>query len=519
MERSQGQDGTAYKKQLNRRQMKKKNNGTVLLIGAGPGDPDLITVKGVKLLESCDVVVYDALVSELIVARLDPSIRRIFVGKRGGEPSPKQDEINMIIAREAKKGLRVARLKGGDPLVFGRGSEEMEYLVKRGIPYRVIPGITSSIAAPACAGIPVTHRSVSRSFAVVTGHLRAGESIDTLELPQADTIVFLMAMANLPLLIKKLVSTARFTSRTPAALVRNGSLPDQQTVTGTLGTIVALREKHGITPPVVFVVGETARFARTLKWRKKLPLAGTRVAILRTNEQSGELIEELTARGAAVVPCPIIRIRPRLRDLRRVTPRFLKPFSMLLFTSPNGAGLFMKHLLAQGGDCRSLAGKKVYALGSGTAAVLHEKGIVVDALPEQFVAEGLLGILPEELDAEKILIPRASTAREVLPDTLRKRGAEVTVLPVYDTVKVDNPRCAFRDGDYVLFTSSSTVDFFFSDTARAKLAIVPICIGPVTAKTLRKYYRKKSAVAGNATIPALVDALEKAVKSRRKRRR
>jgi len=489
----------------------KKTEGIVHLIGAGPGDPDLITVRGKQLMETCDTVVYDALVNELLVARLPKDIRRIFVGKRGGRPSAKQHEINRIIVAEAKKGKRVARVKGGDSLVFGRGSEEMEYCVAHGVRYEVVPGITSSIAAPTCAGIPVTHRSVSRSFAVATGHLQAGESTDTLEIPRADTVVFLMAMENLPLIVEKLLEDGKFTGRTPAALIRNGSRPDQVTVTGTLGNIVAKRDSSGITPPVAFVVGETVRFAKTLAWKKTPLLAGVRVAVLRTNEQSGELVEKLSVLGATVLPYPIITIVPRKNSFRKVTKKFLSQFTALIFTSPNGAGIFMEELLSRNLDARTLAGKKIYAMGSGTAAVLRKYGIVVDALPEKYVAEGILGMLPDDLTGEKMLMPRAAVAREVLPETLEKRGAEVTVLPVYDTVRTDTSGYVFRDGDYVLFTSSSTVDFFYEDDTRKKLAIHPVCIGDITAKTLRKYRKGRAVVAENATVDALVKALVRAV--------
>jgi uroporphyrinogen III methyltransferase / synthase len=499
--------------------MKNDKNGIVCLIGAGPGDPDLITIKGKKLIEQADVVVYDALVNQLLISSLPASIGKIFVGKRGGKPSAKQDEINRILVREAKKGKRVARVKGGDPLVFGRGSEEMEYLAEKRIPFVVVPGITSSIAAPTCAGIPVTHRSISRSFAVVTGHLQAGEKIDALELPQADTIVFLMAMANLPALVEKLITAGTFTKRTPAALVRNGSDPDQRVVSGTLGSIVSRKERSGITPPAAFVVGETVRFAKTLSWWKTPPLAGVRVAILRTNEQSKELVETLLEKGATVLPYPIIKIKPCVKELRRIRQRFLKPFTMLLLTSPNGAGLFMEHLLKNGGDARLLAGKKVYALGSGTAAVLLKYGIRVDMLPEKFVAEGILGMLPGDLSGESILLPRASIAREVLPKTLEKRGAAVTVLPVYDTVKNEPQGISIEDGDYVLFTSSSTVDHFYSNQQRRERSVIPVCIGDITAKTLRKYYRRRVAIAENATIPELVATLEMAVKMNKKGRK
>ncbi|MBN1308301.1 MAG: uroporphyrinogen-III C-methyltransferase [Chitinispirillaceae bacterium] len=493
-----------------------KNNGVVYLIGAGPGEAGLITVKGKKLLEQCDVAVYDALVSELLIAGLPHTVRRIFVGKRGGSPSPKQEEINRLLVREARKGLRIARLKGGDPLVFGRGSEEMEYLAAHGIRYEVVPGISSAIAAPAYAGIPVTHRRVSRSFAVVTGHLREGEEIDSLALPQADTLVFLMAMENLTPLIDRLIASGKFTRSTPAALIRNGTLPDQETTSGTLETIAKLKEQRGIRPPAVFIVGETVRFAKALSWRKRLPLDGTRVAVLRTGDQSGDLIDGLAARGAAVLPCPIMRIRPRLRNLRKITASYLKNFTMVIFTSPNGASLFMKHLLDNGADARSLAEKKVYALGGGTAMVLRRFGIRVDALPEKFVAEGVLGMLPDNLSDESILIPRASIAREVLPETLRKRRARVTVLPIYDTVKAEVAHCSFHDGDYVLFTSSSTVEFFYGDPQHRNIDVRPVCIGDITATTLKRHYGGDFTVAKNATMQALIAALETAVRKERR---
>jgi len=481
----------------------KKNSGTVYLIGAGPGDVDLITVKGKKLLETCDTVVYDALVNELLISRLPQKTKRIFVGKRGGKPSAKQDEINKIIVSEAKKGRSVARVKGGDPLVFGRGSEEMEYCTAEGIAYEVVPGITSAIAAPTYAGIPVTHRSISRSFAVATGHLQAGESADNLEIPRADTIVFLMAMENLPLIIEKLLADG-WTKKTPAALIRNGTHPDQEILTGTLGTMVAKRDASGIKPPVAFVVGETVRFAKSLAWRKKLPLAGSRVAVLRTNEQSTELVESLTALGATVLPYPIISIVPRTSSFKNVKQSTLAIYTMIIFTSPNGAAIFMDELLARGIDARALAGKKIFAMGSGTAAVLKKYAIIVDAVPEKYVAEGLLGMLDADLVGENILIPRAAVAREILPETLMERGAQVTVLPVYDTVPNDSTNYTFRDGDYVLFTSSSTVEYFYADEARKKCVIHPVCIGDITANTLKNFTQQVPAVAENATIPALV---------------
>lgn len=490
-----------------------KTPGCVFLIGAGPGDPDLISVKGKKTLEQCDVVIYDALVNDLLIATLPDYIKKIYVGKRGGEPSAQQAEINELMANEALKGKFVVRLKGGDPLLLGRGSEEMEYLRQQGIPYQIIPGISSAIAAPAWAGIPVTHRNLSRSVAIVTGHLMAGQPVEKLKLPVADTIVFLMAMQNIDAIISKLLSTENFTKDTPAAIIRNGTLPDQQVVTGTLGNISSLKKKYEITAPAAFVVGKTASLAKTLKWFKKPSLAGKRVVILRTPEQSDELLRTLYENGATVVSWPVLKIEPRSLDM--VDSAYLKPFTMIIFTSPNGVKIFLDSMLSQGLDMRHFHGKKIFAIGSGTSKALSGYGLIADGVPAKFVAEGILGILPENLIGEHILIPRASQAREILPLTLKQRGATVTVLPVYDTLKRNDIDCPVKDGDYVLFTSSSTADFFFNHPQCLKKTVIPCCMGDITAETVRKYHNGNIFIASNATIPSLVRAVLNAAKNKK----
>lgn len=490
--------------------MNNNNPGCVYLIGAGPGDPDLISVKGKRLLEQCDVVIYDALVNNLLTATLPDRIQKIFVGKRGGKPSAKQDEINRLIVSHAREGKVVVRLKGGDPLLLGRGSEEMEYLRDQGIPYQIIPGISSALAAPAWAGIPVTHRSLSRSVAIVTGHLMAGESIENLQLPEADTIVFLMAMQNIDLIITKLLSKGKFTRETPAAIIRNGTLPDQQVITGTLDNISALKLKHQITAPAAFVVGETASFASSLNWYKTPPLAGKRVVILRTPEQSDELIRTLYQSGATVIPWPVLVIDPQPLDM--VNSEYLKQFTMVIFTSPNGVRIFLNSMLKNGIDMRQFHGKKIFATGAGTAKVLSGFGLIPDGVPEKYVAEGITGILPENLNEEKILIPRASQAREILPLTLKERGASVTVLPVYKTLQRTSLDCPVRDGDYVLFTSSSTVEFFFNHPECKGLSVIPCCIGDITAHTVQKYHQGEIFVADNATVASLVKTVQNALK-------
>jgi uroporphyrinogen III methyltransferase/synthase len=493
--------------------MKSEKRGIVYLVGAGPGDPGLITQKGNELLHDCDIVIYDALVNETLVATLPDSVTKIFAGKRGNKPSASQDAINKMLLTYAKKGKSVVRLKGGDPLLFGRGSEEMEYLREHGIDFEVVPGVSSSIAAPAYAGIPVTHRSVSRSVAIVTGHLQAGESIDNLTLPVADTIIFLMAMQNLPVLVESMLSAGKFTKRTPAALVQNGTLPYQKVVSGTLGTIASLKERHGIEAPAVFVVGETAKFAKSLSWFTAAPLAGVRVIVLRTPEQSDELLKSLYTAGATAVPWPIIRIEPRKRSLGSLSGSFLEKFTMVIFTSPNGVRLFMNALFGKGIDARHLAGKKVYTIGGGTAAALKTYGIIPDRVPKKFVAEELLSIIPENLQGEHVLVPRASVARTILIDTLKKRGADITEFQVYDTAPTSPDYCPVQDGDHVLFTSSSTVEHYFANPLCRERKIIPCCIGDITASTVKRYYKGALFTAENASIPAMVDVLKTAVKS------
>ncbi|MBN1602645.1 MAG: uroporphyrinogen-III C-methyltransferase [Chitinispirillaceae bacterium] len=500
---------------------KSSNRGVVYLIGAGPGDPGLISVKGRELLNSCDVVIYDALVNETLVATLPASIKKIFAGKRGNQPSTPQSAINKMLVQEARKGNCVVRLKGGDPLLFGRGSEEMEYLREYQIDFQVVPGISSAIAAPAWAGIPVTHRSVSRSVAIVTGHLQAGEPIENLTIPVADTIVFLMAMQNLPLLIERILSERKFVKTTPAAIVQNGTLPHQKVVSGSLGTISKLKEKYRIEAPAAFIVGETARFTKTLSWYEKPVLAGKRVVVLRTPEQSDEMLRSLYDAGAISIPWPIIEIKPRARELKRLSAGFLSKFSAVIFTSPNGVRLFMDALLQKNIDSRNFAGKKVYTLGGGTASVLRRYGIIPDGVPEKFVAEELLRILPENMMGEQVLVPRASVARNILIETLIHRGAVVTEFPVYDTVRTESAYCPVEDGDYVLFTSSSTAEHYFSNDLSKNRKIIPCCIGDITAATVKKYFNGTIYTAQNASVPALIDALKDAaaVKKQKKIRK
>jgi uroporphyrinogen III methyltransferase/synthase len=286
-----------------------------------------------------------------------------------------------------------------------------------------------------------------------------------------------------------------------------------------LGTIVALKERHAIEAPAVLVVGETAKFAKSLSWYIPAPLAGVRVIVLRTPEQSDELLKELYKAGATAVPWPIIRIKPRKSSLASLSASFLAKFTMVIFTSPNGVRLFMDALFDKGIDARHLAGKKVYTIGGGTAAALKTYGIIPDRVPKKFVAEELLSIIPQHLQGEHVLVPRASVARTILIDTLKDRGADITEFQVYDTVPTSPDYCPVQDGDHVLFTSSSTVEHYFANPLCSDKKIIPCCIGDITASTVKKYYKGTTYTAENASIPAMVDVLKTAVKSAKRRAR
>jgi uroporphyrinogen III methyltransferase / synthase len=481
--------------------------GKVFLIGAGPGDAELITLKAVRVLSQADCIVYDSLANADFLDYAPTLAAKIYVGKRAHRHSKTQEEINKIIVSEAKRGRAVARLKGGDPFVFGRGGEEIEALIRHAIPYEIVPGVTSAIAVPAYAGIPVTHRSLSRSFAVVTGHLRKGEPIERLNMPVADTVVVLMGVENLGALVRKMTENGRFTFATPAALIQDGTVRSQKTVIGTLGTIEALRRKNRITAPAVLVAGDVAGLAGTMEWRSKLALASKRVVILRTLGQSYDLAEKLLEHGATVVKFPVISIAPDKKELDRISIGFLREFTDVVFTSPNGVALFFGRLHECGGDARLLAGKKVYCIGQKTAECCVSYGIRPDGVPKKFVAEGLLDILPESMSNRRVLLPRAAVARDVLPEGIRRRGGRVVVVKLYKTQRPRLASCPVEDGDYVVFTSSSTVQHFYGILQCRKKRIVAFSLGPVTTRELRRHTKQAVFTAGAATIDALVETI------------
>jgi uroporphyrinogen III methyltransferase/synthase len=476
---------------------------TVYLVGAGPGDPGLLTRRGESLLRAADVVVYDRLASAALLELAGPDAELVDVGKAPGRAALSQEQINELLVTRARDGGAVVRLKGGDPFVFGRGGEEAEACITAGVPFEVVPGVTSAIAAPAYAGIPVTHRGVSTHFTVVTGHedpTKNGTDVDWDALARVGgTLVILMGAGRVAEVTKALIAGGR-DSDTPAAAVRWGTRPEQRTVRATLGTIA----DTGVEAPSAIVVGDVA--ALDFAWFERTPLFGRTVVVTRAREQASELRTRLEAMGAAVIELPAITIVP----VDFVLPD-LVTFSWVVFTSVNGVEAFFERGLRPGGrDARALAPVKIAAIGTGTAQALAQRGVRPDLVPARFVAEALLDEFPP--GTGRVLLARAEVARDVLPEGLAQKGYDVEVLTVYRTAMAEPDPGALaqlRAGvDAITFTSSSTVTNFCDAAGQLPdPQPVVVSIGPVTSATARARGLRVDAEADPHTIEGLLTAL------------
>ena len=487
--------------------------GRVYLVGAGPGDPGLLSARALELIAKADVILYDRLIPPAALDGARPDAELLFVGKQGGGESVPQEQTEHLMVERASAGQTVLRLKGGDPFVFGRGGEEALRLRDAGIPFEVVPGVTAGVAAAAYAGIPVTHRGLASAVALITGHEDPGKdrsSIDWAALAAfPGTLVFYMGVRQLPHIATSLIDAGRPPSE-PAAVVERGTLPEQRTVTGTLATIAERVQAEGVRPPSITVVGAVAELAGRLAWRAPLPLSGRTVAVTRARAQASGLARRLRELGAHVVQAPVIRIQP-LAD-RGDPPLDLTIYDLVCLTSPNGVDCLFGRLAAAGLDARALAGARVAAIGPGTARALAEHGITADIVPERFVAESLVKALAE-VPVERALIARAREARDVLPEALRARGAAVDVWDLYETVAEPlsaGALAAARAADYVTFTSSSTVRCFL-DAAAGEAGLSPwsriVSIGPVTSATLREHGLEPHVEAARHDVEGLVQAL------------
>jgi uroporphyrinogen III methyltransferase / synthase len=479
--------------------------GTVYLVGAGPGDPGLMTRRSLELIAAADTILYDRLIPPGALAGARPDAELRYVGKEPGAPAMQQDEINALLVELGRAGRQVVRLKGGDPFVFGRGGEEGEALAAAGVRFAVVPGVTSGVAAPAYAGIPVTHRDAASAVAFVTGHEDPAKDESTLDWEALarfpGTLVFYMGVRSLARIAEQLRSAGRPADE-PAAVVARGTLPGQKVVAGTLADIAGRVADADIRPPAITLVGPVAGLRDTLAWLERRPLHGQTVAVTRARAQASGLATRLTELGATVIETPAIRIEPRAVEVPEPGS-----YSLVCFTSPNGVRIFFELL---GGDARAFSGVRVAAIGPGTVTALREHGILADIVPERFVAEGLLHALDAEpLSGTRVLIARAAGAREALPEGLRERGAAVDVVSLYDTVAEPlstAQREALGGATYVTFTSSSTVRFFLQGGAEVGYARV-VSIGPVTSETLREHGIEPDVEAARHDIDGLVAAI------------
>jgi uroporphyrinogen III methyltransferase/synthase len=475
-----------------------------------------MTARSLQLIASADAIYYDRLIppGALDGAREDAEL--VYVGKQPGVPSVPQDEIGARLVEAGRAGKSVVRLKGGDPFVFGRGGEEGEALREAGVEFEVVPGVTAGVAATAYAGIPVTHRDDASAVAFVTGHEdpeKAESALDWEALARfPGTLVFYVGVKRLSENAAALVEAGRDPEE-PAAAIERGTWPGQRTVTATLGTIAETVAREEIKAPALIVVGEVARRREELEWLERRPLHGRRVVVTRARAQASGLAATLRGLGAEVVELPAIRIEPRIdsEEVRKVAGA-LGIYELVYLTSPNGVRLLFEAMEAAGVDARALAGVTVAAIGPGTARALAERGVLADVVPERFVAEGLIEALEDmEVSGARVLVARAAEARDVLPDALRERGAEVNVVPLYETVREqpgEKEIEAAQSADYVTFTSSSTVTNLtealgdrFPKNARV------VSIGPITSETARAAGLEVDVEAERHDIDGLLSAL------------
>jgi uroporphyrinogen III methyltransferase/synthase len=484
--------------------------GRVWLAGAGPGDPGLLTARVLELIATADVIVHDRLIPPTALDGARPDAELVYVGKEGGGEQVAQDEIERVLVEHASAGRLVLRLKGGDPFVFGRGGEEAETLRAAGVEFEVVPGVTAGVAAPAYAGIPVTHRDAASAVAFVTGHedpVKPESALDWRALAAfPGTVVVYMGVRRLDAIASAMIGGGRSPDQ-PAALIERGTYPGQRVATGTLSTIAHVASAEGIKAPAIAVFGEVAALRERLAWFERRPLAGVSVAVTRARAQASGLAARLRSLGAAVVEAPAIRVA----GIDGPAPS-LSRYDLVCVTSPNGAGFLFERLYAAGQDARALAGARVAAIGPGTARALRGHGVIADVVPERFVAESLVEALAD-VPVKRALIARAAEARDVLPDALRERGAEVDVLALYETVAsplAAGDLTAATEATYVTFTSSSTVRYFF-DALGPGVSLSPatrlVSIGPVTSESLRERGLEPHVEASQHDIDGLLDAL------------
>lgn len=483
--------------------------GKVYLVGAGPGDIDLMTLRGKELISQADVLIYDFLAPKELLSWTKLDCELIDAGKSGKKHTLTQDQINATLLKHADAGKMVVRLKGGDPFVFGRGGEECEFLTKVNIAYEVVPGITSAVAVPAYAGIPLTHRELSSSFAVVTGHYKEGSAQNEVQVPVADTLVYLMGVDNIENIVKALTSKG-WSKESLVAVIQWGTTNVQKTITATLETVAEKIKSKNITSPAVIVVGPVVALRDKILWFESRPLLGKKVIITRTQAQASKLRKKLETLGAVVIEYPTIEIKPLIHESIVTTAiQSLKRYHWVIFTSANAVSLFFEKLKDLGDDLRALAGVKIGAIGPVTRSEIEKFNLRVDYSPSEFIAEKFVKEFPESVKGLSILIPRAKVAREIIPETMTKLGAKVQILPLYETVRPAKPLSEdenIEDADWITFTSSSTVENFL-EMEKLPKNIKVASIGPVTTDALKAHGVTPTVEAKPYNLDGLVQAM------------
>ncbi len=492
--------------------------GKVYLVGAGPGDPGLITVKGQECLVEADAVVYDRLLNESLLEKVCPDAERLYVGKAPGRPVLGQEEINSLLVEKAREGKAVVRLKGGDPFIFGRGGEEAEALVEAGVPFEIVPGVSAAVAAPAYAGIPLTHRRLASSFTVVTGHEDPAREISRLDwdkLAGGDTLVLLMAVQNLPQIAEKLVAGG-LSRKTPVAIVEQGTGPRQRTLVGTLSTIAARAEGSGVRPPAVIIIGRVVRLREKLRWFDNRPLFGRRILVTRSRQQASALSRLLAQQGAEPVELPAIAFHPMGDGVLEQAIARLEDYSWLTFTSVNAVEAFFEALSLCQRDARALQGIKLCAIGPATAAGLEKHGLRADYIPQEYTTVAVASGLKERAGGERVLLVRAEGVSWEMMDELAGAGIKADQVAAYRTVTATEGAARIKgllekgEIDLVTFTSSSTVRglaALLGDGLHLLEGVKVACIGPVTAAMAGDLGLGVDIMAKEHTIPGMVQSI------------
>ena len=483
----------------------------VYLVGGGPGDPDLITLKGLRALQRADCVLYDYLANERLLNHVPPHAERIYVGKKRAKHELSQEEISALLSERARRGWTVVRLKGGDPFIFGRGGEEMEALADAGIPFEIVPGVTTALGLAAYTGVPLTHREHTSAVTFVTGH--RVDAIDWAKVGATETIVLFMGLINFAAIARELIASGR-PPGTPAMIVRWATRPDQETLVGTLETLPALAAEKGMKPPATIVIGEVVSLRDRFNWFERLPLFGQRVVVTRDRRQAAELSGPLEELGAEVISLPTIEVQPAtdFGPLDRAIAR-LRTYDWLIFTSVNGVKYFVERLDASHRDLRALTAK-ICAIGPATRAAIEALHLKVDLMPEEYVAESLVAAFTEEhLAGRRILLPRAAVARDLVPHELTQREAHVDVVEAYRTVAPTNlaehaAEALARNPHWIVFTSSSSVRNLGKAIDPGALRGIKIAsIGPITSQTIRECGLDVDVEADPHTMQGLVAAI------------